>query len=60
MLPDYIEILELVEPVEVPRIVRAADDDHVIACALVAKADLIVASRSSIIAITVVVASASS
>ena len=36
VLADYIEIVELVEPLEIPRIVRDPDDDHVLACALVA------------------------
>jgi putative PIN family toxin of toxin-antitoxin system len=42
VLADYIKIVEIVEPVEVPRISRDPDDDHVLACALAAKAELIV------------------
>ena len=42
LLADYIQIVELAEPAEVPRITRDPDDDHVLACALVAKAELIV------------------
>ena len=42
VLPDYILAIELIEPVEVPRVVRDPDDDHVLACALTASADLIV------------------
>lgn len=38
-LADYIE---LVEPLEIPRIVRDPDDDHVLACALTVKAELVV------------------
>ncbi|MGH8235617.1 MAG: putative toxin-antitoxin system toxin component, PIN family [Steroidobacteraceae bacterium] len=42
VLPDYIVAIELVEPTELPRIVRDPDDDHVLACALAAEASLIV------------------
>ncbi|MBL8471538.1 MAG: putative toxin-antitoxin system toxin component, PIN family [Rhodocyclaceae bacterium] len=43
VLADYIEVTELVEPDSVPRVVPGdADDDHVIAAALAARADLIV------------------
>lgn len=43
VLADYIEIVEVVEPDEVPRVVPGdADDDHVIAAAITASATLIV------------------
>jgi putative PIN family toxin of toxin-antitoxin system len=42
VLTDYVELVELVEPMEVPRIVRDPDDNHVLACALAARAELIV------------------
>ena len=43
MLADYIEALELVDPLDVPRVVAGdADDDHVIAAAVAAHADFIV------------------
>ena len=42
LLADYIRIVEIAEPVEVPRISRDPDDDHALACALAAKAELIV------------------
>lgn len=43
VLADYVEAIELVEPVDVPRAVMGdADDDHVLAAAVAARADLIV------------------
>lgn len=43
VLCDYLEVVDLVEPPSVPRVVAEdADDDEVIACALAARADLIV------------------
>lgn len=43
VLADYVEAIELVEPVSVPRVVRGdVDDDQVIAAAVAARADLIV------------------
>jgi putative PIN family toxin of toxin-antitoxin system len=42
VLADYLEAIELVEPVAVPRVARDPDDDHVLACALTAAAELIV------------------
>lgn len=43
VLADYLEAVELVEPVSVPRVVpQDADDDQVIAAAVAARADLIV------------------
>lgn len=49
MLPDYIAAIELVEPTELPRIVRDPDDDHVLACALAAQADLIVSGDKDLL-----------
>ena len=43
VLADYVEAIELVEPVTVPRVVVGdVDDDQVIAAAVAARADLIV------------------
>ena len=49
VLADYIEIVDLVEPIEIPQVVRDPDDDHVIACALAAKADLIVSGDKDLL-----------
>jgi uncharacterized protein len=43
VLADYVEVIDLVEPVSVPRVVVGdVDDDQVIAAAVAARADLIV------------------
>jgi len=43
VLADYVEAIELVEPIDVPRVVAGdVDDDQVIAAAVAARADLIV------------------
>ena len=42
VLADYVEIIELVEPASVPRVVAGdIDDDQLIAAAVSARADLI-------------------
>ena len=42
VLIDYLEAVDLVEPAEIPRVVRDPDDDHVLACALAANTEWIV------------------
>ena len=50
VLADYVEAVELVEPIEVPRVVPGdADDDHVIAAAVAAGATLIVSGDSDLL-----------
>ncbi len=50
VLTDYLEIVEMVEPQDVPRVVpNDADDDHVIAAAVAARATLIVSGDSDLL-----------
>jgi uncharacterized protein len=51
ILADYLEAIELVEPLEVPRVARDPDDDHVLACALAAEASLIVSGDPDLLAL---------
>lgn len=52
VLADYIEAVDLVEPVDVPRVVPTdADDDHVIAAAVAARAEIIVSGDSDLLAL---------
>lgn len=46
----YLEIAEIITPAEIRQVVLAdADDDHVIACAIAASADLIVSGDSDLL-----------
>lgn len=50
VLSDYVEVLELVEPTTVPRVVLGdPDDDQALAVALAAHADLIVSGDSDLL-----------
>ena len=50
VMADYIAVIEIVEPVDVPRVVPTdADDDHVIAAAVTAGATLIVSGDSDLL-----------
>ena len=50
VLADYIAVVEIVEPLNVPRVVPTdADDDHVIAAAVTANATLIVSGDSDLL-----------
>lgn len=53
VLADYVEAIELVEPVEVLRVVPGdADDDQVIAAAVAARADLVVSGDSNLLSMS--------
>jgi putative PIN family toxin of toxin-antitoxin system len=49
VLADYLETIELIEPVAVPRVVRDPDDDQVLACALAAATELIVSGDTDLL-----------
>jgi uncharacterized protein len=49
---EYLQAIELVDPIDVPRIARDLDDDVVLACALAASADLIVSGDSDLLVLT--------
>lgn len=49
MLGDYLALARLVRPTEHPAIVRDADDDHVIACALEAQVEVIDSSDADLL-----------
>lgn len=49
LLTRYLNVAIVVEPPTVPRIVRDPDDDHVLACALAARADLIVSGDTDLL-----------
>ena len=50
VMADYVAVVEIVEPVSVPRVVpNDIDDDQVIAAAVTANADLIVSGDSDLI-----------
>ncbi len=52
VLADYLEIVEIVEPEDVPRVVpNDADDDHVIAAAVTARATHIVSGDSDLLSL---------
>ena len=52
VLTDYVEAVELADPIEVPRVVSSdPDDDHVIAVALAAHVDCIVSGDSDLLSI---------
>lgn len=46
---DYLQVVELVEPMSIPPTSRDPDDDAVLACALAAHADLIVSGDDDLL-----------
>jgi uncharacterized protein len=52
VLADFVEVIELVEPVDVPRVVlNDPDDDHVIAAAQAAHVDCIVSGDTDLLSL---------
>ena len=52
VLADYVAVVDLVEPLEVPRVVpNDPDDDHVIAAARAARVDYIVSGDSDLLSL---------
>jgi hypothetical protein len=49
VLADYLEAIELVEPIASPRVARDPDDDQVLATALSARADCIVSGNADLL-----------
>jgi uncharacterized protein len=49
VLSDYLEAVELVDPEPLPPVSRDPDDDHVLACALAASADLIASGDADLL-----------
>lgn len=49
MLGDYLALAHLVLPTSHPSVVRDPDDDHVLACALVAQAEIIVSRDNDLL-----------
>ena len=49
VLADYLEAVELVDPEPLPPVSRDPDDDHVLACALAAGAQLIVSGDTDLL-----------
>ena len=49
VLSDYLQVVELVEPVSIPPTSRDPDDDAILACALAAHASLIVSGDADLL-----------
>ncbi len=53
LLRRFLNVAIVVEPANVPQIVRDPDDDHVLACALTASADLIVTGDKDLLTLNI-------
>ena len=51
VLSDYLDIINLSELIEISPVARDPDDDHVLACAYAAQADLIVTGDADLLAL---------
>ena len=51
VLSDYLDIINLSELIEISPVARDPDDDHVLACAYAAQADLIVTGDTDLLAL---------
>ena len=49
VIRDYLDIINLSEPIEISPVARDPDDDHVLACAYAAQADLIVTGDADLL-----------
>jgi len=49
LIENYLGLAELVVPASVPRVSRDPDDDHVIACAVAAQAEIIVSGDADLL-----------
>jgi putative PIN family toxin of toxin-antitoxin system len=49
LLARYLNVAIVVEPESIPRVARDPNDDHVLACALAARADLIVSGDDDLL-----------
>ena len=51
MVGDYLALAHMVRPAAPPRVVRDPDDDHVIACAVAAEAEIVVSGDGDLLSL---------
>lgn len=51
VLADYAQAVEIVTPDHVPEVLRDPDDDHVLACALAARASMIISGDDDLLSL---------